>query len=102
MPSTSAVCSRFIASTAASTNISSYRIQPDGSLSYVTTTGFKSGGSVRPFDARLDRSGADIYTVDAALNAVSAFAVSGGLLTELPGSPFALPAGATPFGIVTI
>src|SRR5438270_6409586 len=85
-----------------STNISSYRIQPDGSLSYVTTTGFKSGGSVRPFDARLDRSGADIYIVDAALNAVSAFAVSGGSLTELPGSPFALPVGATPFGIVTI
>ena len=85
-----------------STNISSYRIQPDGSLSYVTTTGFKSGGGIRPFDARLDRSGADIYIVDAALNAVSAFAVSGGSLTELPGSPFALPAGATPFGIVTI
>jgi RNA polymerase sigma-70 factor, ECF subfamily len=38
--------------------------------------------------------------VDAALRAVSAFAVSGGYLTELAGSPFALPAAATPFGIV--
>jgi hypothetical protein len=26
--------------------------------------------------------------------------VNGGSLTELPGSPFALPAAATPFGIV--
>ena len=38
--------------------------------------------------------------VDAGLPAVSAFAVSGGSLTELVQSPSALPAGATPFGIV--
>jgi hypothetical protein len=29
------------------------------------------------------------------------FAVNGGNLTELPSSPTALPAGATPAGIVT-
>ena len=85
-----------------STSISSYRIQSDGSLSYVTTTTFKSGNGIRPFDARLDPSGADLYVVDAALNAVSAFAVDGGSLIELAGSPFALPVGATPFGIVSI
>lgn len=85
-----------------STSVSSYHVQPDGSLSYVTTTAFKSGGGIRPFDARLDPSGADLYVVDSALDAVSAFAVSGGSLSELPGSPFALPAGATPFGIVAI
>jgi hypothetical protein len=38
--------------------------------------------------------------VDAALDAVSGFAVIGGSLTELGQSPFALPVGATPFGIV--
>jgi 6-phosphogluconolactonase (cycloisomerase 2 family) len=84
-----------------STSISSYRINADGSLSYNSTTAFKNGQGIRPFDARLDPSGADLYVVDAALDAVSGFAVSGGSLTELAGSPFGLPAGATPFGVVT-
>jgi 6-phosphogluconolactonase len=83
-----------------STNISSYQVQPDGSLVYLSSAGFSSGKGIRPFDARLDPGGRDLYVVDAALGAVSAFAVSGGTLTELPSSPFALPAGATPFGIV--
>ncbi len=83
-----------------STTISSYQILSDGSLSFASTTPFSSGAGIRPFDARLDPSGAHLYVVDAALDAVSAFAVSGGTLTELSGSPFALPAGATPFGIV--
>jgi 6-phosphogluconolactonase len=83
-----------------STTISSYQVQPDGSLAYMSSTGFASGKGIRPFDARLDPSGHDLYVVDAALDAVSAFAVSGGTLTELPTSAFALPAGATPFGIV--
>ena len=34
------------------------------------------------------------------IGAVGAFAVRGGHLTELPGSPTGLPAGATPAGIV--
>ncbi|HEY1420261.1 MAG TPA: beta-propeller fold lactonase family protein [Candidatus Dormibacteraeota bacterium] len=83
-----------------STSISSYRIRADGSLSYVTTTPFKSGVGIRPFDARLDPSGDHLYVVDAALGAVSAFTVAGGQLTELSQSPFSLPGGATPFGIV--
>ena len=91
-----------------STSISSYRINADGSLNYSTTTGFRSGAGIRPFDARLDPSGAYLFVVDAALNAVSAFAgqrgqarwqYDGSTLTELGSSPFALPAGATPFGI---
>ena len=85
-----------------STSISSYHIAADGSLTYLTTTTFKSGPGIRPFDARLDPAGSDLYVVDAQLDAVSAFAVSGGSLTELLASPFALPAGATPFGIVVI
>jgi 6-phosphogluconolactonase len=85
-----------------STSISSYNIAADGSLTYVTTTPFKSGAGIRPFDARLDPAGSDLYVVDAQLKAVSAFAVSGGSLSELKASPFALPADATPFGIVVI
>ena len=85
-----------------STSVSSYAIQDDGSLSYVSTTPFRSGQGIRPFDARLDPSGGHLYVVDAALDAVSAFAVDGASLAELPASPFALPAGATPFGIVAL
>jgi 6-phosphogluconolactonase (cycloisomerase 2 family) len=84
----------------ASTDISRYRIEADGSLSLLGSTPFASGTGIRPFDARLDPSGANLYVVDAALNAVSGFAVSGGSLAELGQSPFGLPAGATPFGIV--
>lgn len=84
----------------ASTTISSYRILADGSLSLVTSTAFKSGAGIRPFDARLSADGSTLYVVDSAIAKVSAFAVSGGLLTELTQSPFALPGGATPFGIV--
>jgi 6-phosphogluconolactonase (cycloisomerase 2 family) len=83
-----------------STSISSYQIAATGGLSYVSTTTFSSGAGIRPFDARLDPSGSDLYVVDAQLKAVSAFAVSGGSLSELKASPFALPANATPFGIV--
>jgi 6-phosphogluconolactonase len=85
----------------ASTTISRYAIQADGSLSLLGSTGFSSGTTgVRPFDARLDPSGKNLYVVDAGFGAVSAFGVSGGSLTELAQSPSALPAGATPFGIV--
>jgi hypothetical protein len=86
----------------ASTTISSYKILADGSLSLVTSTAFTSGTGIRPFDARLSADGSTLYVVDAAIAKVSAFAVSGGLLSELAQSPFALPGGATPFGIVAI
>ena len=83
-----------------STSISSYQILTDGSLQYLSSTPFSSGTGIRPFDARLDAGGKNLYVVDAAINAVSVFAVDGGTLTELPSSPAALPTGATPFGIV--
>jgi hypothetical protein len=85
-----------------STSISSYQIQSDGSLAFQKNATFKSGAGIRPFDARLDPSGSDLYVVDAALKAVTAFAVNSGSLSELGTSPFALPAKATPFGIVVL
>jgi DNA-binding beta-propeller fold protein YncE len=48
----------------------------------------------------LDVDGSNLYVVDAAIDAVSAFSVDGGSLSELTSSPASLPAGATPFGIV--
>jgi 6-phosphogluconolactonase len=86
----------------ASTTISSYSIGEDGSLQLLGSTGFRSTSGVRPFDARLDPSGSTLYVVDAGIPAVTAFDVDGGALSELPQSPFALPAGAKPFGIVTV
>jgi 6-phosphogluconolactonase len=85
-----------------STTISTYQILPNGSLRYLSSTAFKSGAGIAPFDARLDVSGEHLYVVDAATADVSGFAVEGGALTELASSPAALPAGATPFGIVVI
>jgi 6-phosphogluconolactonase (cycloisomerase 2 family) len=82
------------------TTISSYAILGDGSLQYLKSTPFQSGTGIRPFDARLDPSGRNLYVVDAAIDAVSIFAVAGGNLSELPSSPAALPVGATPFGVV--
>jgi DNA-binding beta-propeller fold protein YncE len=80
-------------------SISRYRILSDGSLSLLGSTVFNDPTGLRPFDARLDASGKTLYLVDAGLDRVSAFAVDGGELTELDASPFALPSGATPFGI---
>jgi 6-phosphogluconolactonase len=85
-----------------STTISRYRILANGTLSLIGSTPFSSGAGIRPFDARLDVSGEHLYVVDAAIASVSGFAVNGGSLTELPSSPAALPAGATPFGLVII
>jgi 6-phosphogluconolactonase len=81
-------------------SISRYRILGDGSLSLLGSTVFNDPTGLRPFDARLDPSGRTLYVVDAGLDKVSAFAVDDGNLTELDASPFALPVGATPFGMV--
>lgn len=83
-----------------STTVSSYTILSDGSLSHSSDTALKSGVGIRPFDARLDPEGRWLYVVDAATATVSGFTVSGGSLSELAQSPFALPGGVTPFGIV--
>lgn len=81
-------------------SISRFSIAHDGSLTLLGATPFNGGSGLRPFDLRLDPSGRYLYVTDAGTAQVSAFAVDGGNLTELASSPFALPAGATPFGIV--
>ena|SRR5579871_895346 len=90
----------FMVNTASET-ISSYMIASDGSLSLLGSTPIRDlSSNLRPFDARLDPTGKFLYIVDAGHATVSAFSVNGGSLTELASSPFALPGGATPFGIV--
>jgi 6-phosphogluconolactonase len=81
-------------------SISTYAVGKDGALTLKGSTVFNDPTGLRPFDARLDGDGKFLYTVDAGLAKVSAFAVDGATLTEIASSPVALPAGATPFGIV--
>lgn len=85
-----------------SSSISRYSIAADGSLTFLGSTTFNDPTGLSPFDARLSPGGSLLYVVDSGLDAVSAFAVHGGNLSELSSSPTALPAGATPFGIVVI
>jgi 6-phosphogluconolactonase len=81
-------------------SISRYAIAPGGSLTLLGSTPFKDGTGLNPFDARLSPDGTTLWVVDDGGNAISAFRVQGGTLTELSSSPTPLPAGAKPFGIV--
>lgn len=80
--------------------ISSYAIATDGTLTLLGSTVLKGTPGVGPFDLRLDPSGRTLYVVDTGTLAVSALSVSGGTLSELAGSPVALPSGVAPFGLV--
>jgi 6-phosphogluconolactonase len=80
--------------------ISRYQIAPDGTLALLGSTPVGQTGGVGAVDARLSPDGRYLYVDESRIGKVGAFAVSGGNLTELGTSPFALPAGATPAGIV--
>ena len=81
-------------------DISRYWIAPNGTLTLLGSTPVNSSGGVGAVDARLSPDGRTLYVDESRIGAVGAFAVNGGNLTELPGSPTSLPAGATPAGIV--
>jgi len=80
--------------------ISSYQIAPDGTLTLLGSTPVAATGGVGAVDARLSPDGRFLYVDESRIGKVGVFAVNGGSLTELATSPFALPAGATPAGIV--
>jgi 6-phosphogluconolactonase len=81
-----------------SANISSYSINPDGSLTLIGSFAISGGGA--DIDARLSPDGQYLLVDGSGHNFVSVFAVSGGNLTEVSGSPTPLPAGASSSGIV--
>jgi 6-phosphogluconolactonase len=84
----------------ASATISSFRINRDGSLVLLANTPFRVGqGAV---DARLSPDGSTLSVTGGSGHVVSTFAVDGGHLTELAGSPVALPADASPTGLVVL
>jgi hypothetical protein len=83
-------------------SVSSYRVRRDGQLRLIENTPFDeaNAGALGPEDARLSPDGSTLWVVDTKGDAVSAFAVRGGQLTELDAGHTALPAGAAPFGVV--
>jgi 6-phosphogluconolactonase len=81
-------------------SISRYSIAANGTLTLLGSTVFNQPTGLAPVDARLSPDGKTLWVVDSGAAKVSAFRVNGGNLTELGSSPTALPAGATPFGIV--
>jgi 6-phosphogluconolactonase (cycloisomerase 2 family) len=84
----------------ASATISSFQINANGSLVLLGNTSFRVGqGAV---DARLSPDGSTLSVTGGSGHVVSTFAVNGGQLTELAGSPVALPAGSSPTGLVVL
>ncbi|HEY6311227.1 MAG TPA: beta-propeller fold lactonase family protein [Streptosporangiaceae bacterium] len=81
-------------------SISSFRIAAGGTLTLLGSTQVGQMGGVGAVDARLSPDGRYLFVDESRIGAVGAFAVNGGSLTELATSPTALPAGATPAGIV--
>ncbi len=81
-------------------SVSRYTVNAQGTLTLVGSTPFSSPAGLRPFDASVTPNGRYLYVVDAGVAKVSAFAVDGTSLTELAGSPFSIPGGAAPFGMV--
>jgi hypothetical protein len=73
--------------------ISSYTINPDGSLALIGS--FVIKGTGLDLDARLSPDGKYLLVDGPGMQFVSVFAVSGGHLTEVPSSPTPLPAGVT-------
>ena len=88
----------FAVNTAGGT-IARYAIAGDGTLTLLGDTPVGATGGLGAVDARLSPDGSVLYVDESRIGSVGAFRVDGGALTELSGSPFALPAGATPAGI---
>ncbi|HEY6480333.1 MAG TPA: beta-propeller fold lactonase family protein [Streptosporangiaceae bacterium] len=82
-----------------SANISSYAINPNGSLTLIGSTPISGGGA--DIDARLSPDGRTLSVDGSGAHILSVFAVSGGHLTEVPSSPTPLP-GTAPSGVATI
>ena len=74
-------------------SISSYAINPGGSLTLIGSTPINGGGA--DIDARLSPDGRYLLVDGSGMHFISVFAVNGGSLTELPSSPTPLPAGVT-------
>jgi len=85
----------------ASATVSSFFINPDGSLVLLSSTPFTNGAGA--VDARLSPDGSTLSVTGGRGHVVSTFAVgAGGQLTELATSPTPLPAEGSPTGLVVL
>ncbi|MGZ6804697.1 MAG: lactonase family protein [Nocardioidaceae bacterium] len=82
----------------ASATVSSFAVQPDGSLVLGRSTAFTNGAGA--VDARLSPDGGTLTVTGGRGHVLSVFAVDGAALTELAGSPTPLPADTSPTGLV--
>jgi 6-phosphogluconolactonase len=80
-------------------SVSRYAIAPSGSLTLLGSTPVSNEGGVGATDAAVSPEGGFLYVNESKAGAIGTFAITGGNLTELAGSPTTLPAGATPAGI---
>ena len=76
-----------------------YAITPDGELTLLGSITVSATAGVGAVDPGLSPDGRFLFPNESRIDALGAFAVSSRSLTELPSSPTALPAGATPAGI---
>ena len=80
--------------------ISRYSIAPGGALTLLGSTTVSATGGVGAVDPGMSPDGRYLYVNESRIDAVGVFAVGAdGSLTERPGSPAPLPAGATPAGL---
>ncbi len=80
--------------------ISRYSIASGGALTLLGSTPVSATGGVGAVDARLSPDGRTLYVDESRIGKVGEFAVNGGNLTELAGSPVSLPTTGTA-GIAT-
>ena len=82
-----------------SASISSYSIARDGTLTLIGSSPVSGLAGGIGTDIALSTDNNTLYLNEAGLHTVAAFAVDGGTVTELPGSPYATPVGASTAGI---
>jgi hypothetical protein len=87
-------------SNAGSDTISRYALAADGTPTYLSSTHLQGSTDLHPFDLRADAGGRYLYVAEVDNGSVGVLQINGdGSLTELAGSPVALPSGAKSFGI---
>ena len=84
----------FVVNTGSGT-VARFSIDQSGDLTLLGITPVNSNGGVGGTDATISPDGQNLYVNETAAHGVAEMTISGGNLTELPGSPAALPASIT-------
>jgi 6-phosphogluconolactonase (cycloisomerase 2 family) len=71
--------------------ISKYSIAPNGNLALLSNTTVNAQAGVGAVDPATSADGRFLYVNESRIGSVAAFATNGNAVTELPGSPIALP-----------